>query len=549
MAQTSIHYDVMTFPPPIPAHECAQIPTLLGCRFERPGDAIADWPDDWSVCVLCPNAFNLGGLRTTTCDSLGTVTSAQMDVLGATMLHEFMHWEFMTVPLIGYPIYDWNRVLYNPGAYPANAYGAFNCAEINRLSLQPASRGKIVPNPMQNTDSFVYFALETYWRKKCGVDFSPAVAPDPPGPMHPATKKRAVPILIAPEIETSLNRSQVLARHVSSSMSPDSLHHIDKELGCNTPDASETESLANHSDKMAEDALPSTDPTILRESGSEAASSKHSTSGVTFSEMQDSFAPNHSKRAYPDNSYFLPNHCDIGNRASRAFFDALRLAAKALVYDIGGPAFQCYFQPGQEDLVRRVFLAWFNPQDDTPASTRFQDAEMRYSYMPGNPGPDLCVTDPLVDAYLVQSGPGYDIGAAGIMVWCDRAYDLVDLDDITCEDLDAYASDRMENLGMTVLHEYIHWSQLGAAITGAFIPDWNNVGAPGQTPPDGYGPYNAWKINQFSALPNVPGNLGRPNPVENVDNYVWYALEAFFSFKCGQDFGDPLPQPILPHPN
>jgi hypothetical protein len=113
----------------------------------------------------------------------------------------------------------------------------------------------------------------------------------------------------------------------------------------------------------------------------------------------------------------------------------------------------------------------------------------------------------------------------------------------------------MDNLAATVLHEYLHWDRLttgGIANMGGppLIQDWNDPPVDGAEPASGYGPYNSMYINQLYAEPGLAANgLDRPNPYHNSENYVWFALEEYFKWKCPDHaggFGDPLPVPAPP---
>ena len=122
----------------------------------------------------------------------------------------------------------------------------------------------------------------------------------------------------------------------------------------------------------------------------------------------------------------------------------------------------------------------------------------------------------------------------------------------------------MDNLAATVLHEYLHWDRLttgGMANTGGppLIQDWNDPPVSGADPVNGYGPYNSMRINQLYAEPGPAANgRDRPNPYYNAENYVWFALEEYFKWKCPLHvggFGDPLPvvapanEPLPEDPN
>jgi hypothetical protein len=118
--------------------------------------------------------------------------------------------------------------------------------------------------------------------------------------------------------------------------------------------------------------------------------------------------------------------------------------------------------------------------------------------------------------------------------------------------LDSTTSYAIDNLAATVLREYLHWDHHttgGISNMGGppLIQDWNDPPVDGVDPTSGYEPYNSIRINQLYAHPGRATN-GRdcPNPYHNSENYVWFALEECFEWKCPEHaagFDDPLPVP------
>lgn len=132
-----------------------------------------DWDPNAAAVILCPFALTLRDLRTSACTDIHTTTSYGMFVLAAALLHEFLHWEYLTAgALNGAYIGDWNDPVQTPpegqtAIQPPNGYGPFNCMTINALH-----------NPLLNADNYVWFALEAYWRETCpGYLPGPALGP------------------------------------------------------------------------------------------------------------------------------------------------------------------------------------------------------------------------------------------------------------------------------------------------------------------------------------------------------------------------------------
>ncbi|KAJ9605494.1 hypothetical protein H2200_010151 [Cladophialophora chaetospira] len=96
----------------------------------------------------------------------------------------------------------------------------------------------------------------------------------------------------------------------------------------------------------------------------------------------------------------------------------------------------------------------------------------------------------------------------------------------------------MEPTGVTHLHEIFHWPVPFLQVedydknikenydNGHQILDWEDLPA-GAT--DSYGPYNAMLINQLPLTSD-----GFSPALNNAENYVWYALSKYWSWKCGK---------------
>lgn len=121
-----------------------------------------------------------------------------------------------------------------------------------------------------------------------------------------------------------------------------------------------------------------------------------------------------------------------------------------------------------------------------------------------------------------------------------------------CGNLGTTDSGWMVTTGSILLHELFHCPVLFRDVPGYanaididsvtegtgpgsgpvqnIIDDYSN---PGYDPDNGYGPYNAKWINDNT--PTDQFNQGWL-PIYNADNYMWYAISAFFTQKCGKEF-------------
>jgi hypothetical protein len=75
--------------------------------------------------VQCPILFNNWGrtLNQIGCNEIEDVASSKMWAMGATVLHEFMHWDRLARKYASLDIIDWNLVK-DPGVGPPSGYGA-----------------------------------------------------------------------------------------------------------------------------------------------------------------------------------------------------------------------------------------------------------------------------------------------------------------------------------------------------------------------------------------------------------------------------------------
>ena len=234
-----------------------------------------------------------------------------------------------------------------------------------------------------------------------------------------------------------------------------------------------------------------------------------------------------------------------------------------------------YFRPQDADFVKNVFRTFANiPLDMTITASNvvtiltspdLADLNPRLGQSSLNfgadPAGDCPRTDIQVTAYLDYDNPKLD----GYIYICPRAFEWPSIEDIanpprtawarnpagqpsagySCGGLGTYDSDWMRTMGSTILREYLHW---GFFFNG--VPEWYQKipvdpertsirqirDYKGPNPPSGYGPYNSEQIRILY------GNSGQQYPatVNNVENYVYFALSKYWTWRCGRRF-DPAP--------
>ena len=147
--------------------------------------AESTWPQNYGIAVLCPGSMEKKDLPSEvtagdsgdgnggngkehanhiTCCMLDDWSSNVMLPTGGVVLHEFLHWEYLTSGALGLndqrepqSIRDWNYPP-EPNVSPPDGYGPNNCALLR-------ARGDSAP--LLNADSYVWYALEAFWRKAC----------------------------------------------------------------------------------------------------------------------------------------------------------------------------------------------------------------------------------------------------------------------------------------------------------------------------------------------------------------------------------------------
>ena len=84
----------------------------------------------------------------------------------------------------------------------------------------------------------------------------------------------------------------------------------------------------------------------------------------------------------------------------------------------------------------------------------------------------------------------------------------------------------------TIMHELLHWKELNVKNGLDYIDDWNHGRLPNIDPSDGYGAYNAKRVdNSFDLVQEmltIQLNDLNKKPRLNANSYVYFTLESFF---------------------
>lgn len=265
-----------------------------------------------------------------------------------------------------------------------------------------------------------------------------------------------------------------------------------------------------------------------------------------------------------------------------AFGDAILLARVAAVtFNPCDKVFLRYFRPEEADFVRHVFMEIANirasnidprnvetilsaPSVAYELHEKFENLEIALG-----DHPEVEEEERLCGRILTASGFGVysyttldfdelDIDEdGGKYAWqslCEEAFDFPFLWDIellatdpsghmipghTCSGLGERDSDYMESPGGILLHELMHWTYLLETIDrfselikpdeGGFhqIRDYSS---PTGVPPNGLGAFHAMQLKDHGPYAGI----------QNADNFKWYALSKYWSWRCGRAFGPAL---------
>ena len=223
-------------------------------------------------------------------------------------------------------------------------------------------------------------------------------------------------------------------------------------------------------------------------------------------------------------------------RVEMAVLDAALLALMGFYgVDANPGSFNRYFNEQDKCTVRAVFSRLIG--DGRPVAIDFQRYRIYNNFSGDVNDPNKCsVNKPGLMAYAVNKilpTPQDPQAERRFMVLCEAAWTRWGetgrpLAEITCDSLLPDASQGMECLSYSILHEWLHWFDMFWPISGP-IEDFNAGGPATVVPPNGYGPYNAHWLK-----------MSGQSTTQNDDSYVWLALETYFQWKCpGKIFSDP----------
>ena len=156
----------------VPEASCASNPDGYGAGTGS-GSGVQD---DWRYwIVICPNVLDVKTVFNPFDCNLLADRRMSIDLIthGQMMLHELMHWPYISVKAVKDNIIaDWNtdRIMglpVDPNAVPRSGYGPYNAMLVNKLH----GRGS------QNLDNYAWFALESYLLQvrhgQCGGELDP----------------------------------------------------------------------------------------------------------------------------------------------------------------------------------------------------------------------------------------------------------------------------------------------------------------------------------------------------------------------------------------
>ncbi|EXJ93943.1 hypothetical protein A1O1_02336 [Capronia coronata CBS 617.96] len=288
--------------------------------------------------------------------------------------------------------------------------------------------------------------------------------------------------------------------------------------------------------------------------------------------------------------FVLPVHTDVqqsGQKLQQAFQDAVMLARVAAVtFDPCEEVFLRYFTAEEADFVKHAFRTMANiPLDQvidektifgflanpTAAQNlppKFADLDIAWDDHPDVPEMDrLCghvsESGSMLDAYTYLDVDELEISdqasQIALVSLCEELFQFPSLQEIedppyvpwardgqgrplpgfTCDGLGATDSDWMASPGATLLHELMHWSYLLEDMPGfSELIDKDEAGLPqirdhsdlSSDPPDGMGAFHAKLLK----------DRGPFAAIQNADNYRWYTLSKYWSWKCGRGFAEAM---------
>lgn len=249
-----------------------------------------------------------------------------------------------------------------------------------------------------------------------------------------------------------------------------------------------------------------------------------------------------NKRTFPDFEDWPPGSDADKQQIQNALPDAIDLVAAAISdYTKYKPIYEKYFPEVDHQRAQNVFKNIVSdPNNAGTGEARLKECIIiGLDVAKGNPGGDPCAEG--AEAYTIPIPPTLiDPGqsqTATITHFCPNGLKATPrYSNVQCGDLGDTTSVKMDFLGATVMHEWLHNDAVGKAATGVHIEDINGI--------NGYGPTNTRNLRNSS-----------PNDcLKNADSYTWLALEVFWTKKCSYNdiphFKDPADvQGGTQHPN
>ncbi|KAI9170577.1 hypothetical protein HJFPF1_00045 [Paramyrothecium foliicola] len=221
--------------------------------------------------------------------------------------------------------------------------------------------------------------------------------------------------------------------------------------------------------------------------------------------------------AFEDEDDFQSGQQD---KIKRALPDAIDLAVRvAEEYDAYKDIWSHYFPEDDHETVMDVFKRIVpDPEDPEEGDERLKDCRISgYNFWPSMGHEDICAEgDAAYTVNWVDEEGNFE--GYSRTHFCAPAYEQVQkYEDIKCNDLGDAVGDKMDFLGATVLHEWLHNDNIGKEATGEHIVDVDGR--------NGYGPANTRRI-----LSDSPEQAKL-----NADSYTWLALEVFWTKLCLKD--------------
>ncbi|KAI0528437.1 hypothetical protein GGR58DRAFT_526646 [Xylaria digitata] len=238
------------------------------------------------------------------------------------------------------------------------------------------------------------------------------------------------------------------------------------------------------------------------------------------------------RRGEPETGDDLPDdppHPNQLDKVETAFKDAIELTSYVLLFiDTDNDIFPHYFNPDDRAEIKRIFSTLNNGDNgnDMLGDILVQTTDSN----------NLCGGSTL--SYLKNGEAGAT--ETPYIVLCPNAFkkkavtalngkspqdpDGPDYYAACAQDggeIDQNVSYLMNTLGMTLLHEYLHYDKMIASFFGSIIDNPN--GQPG------YGPYNVYD--------RLDKSLARVN----ADSYAYYASQVLWTTLCGVEFQAPRP--------